>query len=307
MEENKYYSELTACISKLLEYTINEPILFKNIEQFLSPKPVLFANNDKELKALENNINKLIHALGAPFALIIHSEDQIDKNVYDEYGTAAISEIINCFHGCRYAVIKSHLMMIAKCWIEKKPEVIFSNKAEIEKYNDSYIEIIESRFWQETENSYIRLASFWDRVGQLLAFMFFNIRQYDREGFSSIFDKIHSNFYPIYSRLSTNESYKKLREFQTSEKQDGLKWLLKRRNILIHSLRLRKYHYDDPIPICIYNHLEDKLKNSLKPSSEKDEVGYLHTQLRQCAELLHAIIELSFLSIDLRLHVAVHE
>jgi hypothetical protein len=41
----------------------------------------------------------------------------------------------------------------------------------------------QGAFWEHAEAAYIRLYSFWDRVGQVLDFAFFNIRKFDQNGF----------------------------------------------------------------------------------------------------------------------------
>jgi len=86
-------------------------------------------------------------------------------------------------------------------------------------------------FWEHAEISYIRLASFWDRIGQFLDFVFFIIRQYKSDGFPSVMDRIHSNYMRLIPELASSSFWTELRKYQTSEKTDGFQWLVRRRNL----------------------------------------------------------------------------
>jgi hypothetical protein len=60
-----------------------------------------------------------------------------------------------------------------------------------------FIKQARSAFWEHAGAAYIRLYSFWDRVGQVLDFAFFNIRKFDQNGFTAVMDRVHSNVVPI--------------------------------------------------------------------------------------------------------------
>ena len=97
--------------------------------------------------------------------------------------------------------------MIAGWWLKNHPDVILPKNEGSEVLK----KIVSDRYWEEAEIAYIRLASYWDRVGQLLDFMYFNIRQYDREGFAAVIDKIQANYCPIYPEIRINYNYIRLR------------------------------------------------------------------------------------------------
>jgi hypothetical protein len=69
----------------------------------------------------------------------------------------------NYFTRCRAAVVGAHLSLIAKHAVDERPELI---QIEPEKVGPLR-ELMKDLSWQEAEVAYIRLASYWDRVGQL--------------------------------------------------------------------------------------------------------------------------------------------
>lgn len=152
--------------------------------------------------------------------------------------------------------------------------------------------VSEAAFWEHAETAYIRLASYWDRVGQLLDFAFFKIRQFERDGFSAVMDRIRTNVIQMNTNLGSSGSWKAIRSYQTSEKGDGLKWLLRRRNITVHSLHLRPANgpTDETAFKPMYNHLEEKLNARLAPGSPEEEVEQLHIHLTKAASLFREVI-----------------
>lgn len=171
------------------------------------------------------------------------------------------------------------------------------------------VDLLKDRLWEEIEISYIRQASYWDRVAQLLDFLFFNIRQFDRDGFSGVVDRIHSNYASILLQLSENASWTKLREYHMSEKSDGYKWLVRRRNLLVHSLHLRPVtdQIEDPVFTFAFNHLEEKVRKKLKPRDAHSEIEILHSQFNAMTELFGDVLTLCELALDAGLHLSIHK
>lgn len=305
MTEDAYYENLAQAIGEVLYFRLNEPILVAKFEEFMEPKPIQLASSDEDRKALNHSLQELSEALGSVPNTTISLSGDSNHTKYDEYGIATLDEIVNYFTRCRTAVVRAHLSLIAKHAVDEHPEFI---KIESQKVAPLR-ELMKDLFWEEAEVAYIRLASYCDRVGQLLDFMYFNVRQFDREGFASIIDKIHGNFYQIYPELRLCDAYKRLRSFQQSEQTDGLKWLVRRRNLLVHSLRLRKLHDDDSNIIFkfAFNYLEERYQHKLQPEDAADENKIMHLHLAKCAQLLPDVIELSKLALTLELHALAHK
>src|SRR5208282_2588821 len=99
----------------------------------------------------------------------------------------------------RSSICRTHMYLIGSGIIKQHPEVVnWPDDPEIRRI---FVSNVEGYFWEHAETSYIRLASFWDRVGQLLAFAFFNIRQYEHDVFSAVMDRISANFLPMSQRV----------------------------------------------------------------------------------------------------------
>jgi hypothetical protein len=302
--EDEYHEQLAKLWGGLLHFRVNEPILAARFEEFMDPKPV-YLSSGPDLEKLNASLRKLDRDLGGVPDRDAAVSPGGDRVKYDQYGTAVLDEMVNYFPRCRVSVVRAHLSMIAKWLLDKNPDVVQMPDTQRTAMN----ELLKDMFWEEAEAAFIRLASYWDRVGQLLDFMYFNIRQYDRDGFAAVMARIHSNYYPVYPELRISEAYQRLNAFQRSEAVDGLQWLLRRRNLLVHSVRLRQLHEPGPEQILefSYNHLEDRYRKRLQAQEPAEENRRLHAHLGKCAELLPDIIELSNLALRLRLHATVHQ
>ena len=109
-------------------------------------------------------------------------------------------------------------------------------------------------------------------------------------------DRINNNILPINSELKKSVDWFALRKYQTSESEDGFKWLLRRRNLIVHSLHLQPlvdFSADHELFDSAYNHLEEKLINKLKPGNAEEEIARLHLHLEAAASLFHYVLNLS--------------
>jgi hypothetical protein len=191
----------------------------------------------------------------------------------DNYPEAVMREAFAVFARARTSVLRAHLFM-AGCSLlaERSPD---NSDAEA-----LLVKMARGAFWEHAEAAYIRLYSFWDRVGQVLDYAFFNIRKFDQNGFTAVMDRIHSNAVPMDSRLKNSGSWKRLRAFQSSEQEDGLKWLLQRRNLVVHSLHLHPVQAgEEGVFKSQFNHLDAAHREKLRPREPVEEVTLLMGQL----------------------------
>jgi len=281
---------LTEMLGQVLSVTSNEAILLDNMEEFFEPKPASLIKNDADVRNLEDQLNQLASSLGGLPSIILVQDDK-PRPIYDTYPNAAIDEMLTSFHSCRRSVCKVQMLHIAFPFVKRFPQ--WAKPPQSKEDSQKLSRALERRFWEEIEIAFIRIASFWDRAGQLLAFSFFNIRQYERDGFSSVMDRVHKNFLPMDGALEGCREWAALWEFKNSEKPDGLKWLISRRNILIHSLHLRpspEEEVEDPIFASAYNHLEVAVHKKLKQDKPETELEYLHAHLKHAAEHLRRVV-----------------
>lgn len=283
---------LVQLLANTLSLVINELVLFPQAEEFLDPKPAEIVRSDEEKERLNRRVDELQRELGGAPRLILTKEGSAPPT-YDEYADAALNELLSFFHRCRRSVIRTHVHLIGLGSIDRYEHLLELPKDE--ELRQALESDLEERFWEHAETSYIRLASLWDRVGQLLDFVFFNIRQYERDGFASVMQRIRSNFVVMDDTLRKSSEWKRLWKYQKSERPDGLAWLVRRRNLLVHSLYLRapeNMHEEEPIFLSEYNHLEESVRKKLVPGSPKDEVAALHLHLESAARLIPSVIGL---------------
>jgi hypothetical protein len=187
-------------------------------------------------------------------------------------------EVFAVFSRARNSVVRAHLFMVGSSLLADEPSLM--GLPENSKATAQLIKLAQDAFWEHAEAAYIRLSSFWDRVGQVLDFAFFNIRKFDQNGFTAVVDRIHSNAVPMDNRLKYSGSWKRLRSFQASEQEDGLKWLLQRRNLLVHSLHLHPVEANDEgVFKSQFNHLDTAHREKLRPREPAEEVALLMGQL----------------------------
>ena len=161
-------------------------------------------------------------------------------------------------------------------------------------------EMTSEMFWEHAETSYIRLASFWDRVGQLLDFVFFNIRQYERDGFPRVLERIRANYVLQFSDIEKAASWTYLWDYGKSEQPDGFKWLTSRRNLLVHSIHLQALAAakESELYKSAFNHLDETARKKLKPDTPESELELLHEHLAAASVLFPAILGLCELGVN---------
>jgi len=103
--------------------------------------------------------------------------------------------------------------------------------------------------------------------------------------------------------MSTSEGWKAIRGYMDSERRNSLKWLLRRRNLLVHSVHLRSIKgdmYDSSLFAPEYDHLLEKIRTRLEPGSGSDEIRQLHAHLSSAARLFKHILGLCEIGVRLR-------
>jgi hypothetical protein len=282
-------------LGKLLDFETNFAVTEKQAEEYFKPKLAVLAANDEDIKKLNVRLSNLGKSLGAPPELFIYKNDKSEElGTYDTFPNSVLSEIISSFWKARRAISKSHLTFIAQQTLLTKPELISLKESDVRLY----ISPVIRRFWEQIEYAYIRLAAYWDRVGQLLDYVYFHIRQYENDGFTSVMEKIRTNIVPCYSVIENSKAFTNLRSFQKSEKEDGLVWLLRRRNLLIHRIgfsipqHIEEDTGDEILFYTKYNHFE-AVEEKLKQGNEQLELDWVHNHLIIICNLFPDVLDLA--------------
>lgn len=284
-KENKRYVKV---LSNAVTYVANEPLILAQYEavhegEFARLWP--YDNNDDQYS---KRMNRAVEHLGGPPDFYFLREDQ-EAPPADNYPDAIMREAIAVFFRARKSIQRAHMFMAGASLLGEHPD-LFEREAEA---NETLSRLAQDAFWEHAEAGYIRLHSFWDRIGQVLDFAFFNIRKFDQNGFTAVMDRIHSNAIPMDQRLKKSGCWKKLRTFQTSEKEDGLKWLLQRRNLIAHSLHLHPIETNDEgVFASQFNHLDTAHREKLRPRTPEEEVSILLEQLSLASSLFPSFLDL---------------
>jgi hypothetical protein len=284
----------------LLDRAIKDPYLLHRGSKCFSPSPTSLFSDELTEKRINEKLNRLYLKLGGvPEKFLIEQGAQITDR-FDEFVPCAINEMVSIFHRARTNVVKTHSVFVAYFIVTDAPSTLSSGLTQEQLVSLS--PSIKEEFWNCAEAAYIRLASLWDRAGQVLDYVFFNIRQFEHDGFPSVLDRVKANFSLLDNRFQTNQFWIAIKTYAYSEQVDGLKWLLRRRNLLIHSLHLgdRADRRSTDMQLqYYYNHLEESVRKKLAAMSPEDEMACLHTHLSVFATLLEPLCDLCLWGTDL--------
>lgn len=289
-EKGSQFQALVNAVS----YVANEPFVLAQFEGTASPGKYrkLWPNGNNG--EFNKRMDRVVEHLGGPLAAYLVREGQEPPTV-DNFPEAALREVVEVFARARKSVLRADLFRLGSSLLTDIPDLIdFPND---QNGQQIFIRQTQAAFWEHAEAAYIRLSSFWDRVGQMLNFTFFNIRKFDHDGFNSVMDRIHANVVRMDSRLAKSKSWERLRAFQRSAKDDGLKWLIERRNLIVHSLHLHPVREEEEgVLKSQFNHLDDAHREKLRPREPAEEIELMIGQLNKAAELFSdflAVVELS--------------
>ncbi len=292
LSDNARLDRFVESLSRALSHTVNEPILLNNLEEFLFPKPSKLYSSKEDGQNLQTRIDSIVERLGGAPEVIIQTIDG-SKPKYDTFQNAVMHELITSYQRCRKAICRAHLYFVGSGTLRTNPEFLKNLNPKSEEHK-TLMKYTKNAFWEHAELAYIKLVSYWDRVGQLLDSLFFNIRQYEKDGFPTVISRIRNNYIPLHKDLSVLLSWANLDAFSKSEKEDGMNWLSHRRNLIIHSLQLQPDHQnkDDAILDSEFNHLDKKLREKLSPGNTEEELNRLHSQLNSITSLFPDILTL---------------
>jgi len=286
-EDKKKYSErFFELCNGLLMAEFNSISFGIQLKDFFEPQLAELTTNKEEKDELDRKTSELIKSLGGVPDFLYGLKNE-PKPVFDTYVNSAIDEFFLSYQKAREAICRAHIKFIVNDIMGKHPEYIKK------KPPKNLVGYLENLYWDMVEISYIRLASYWDRAGQLLDYIFFNIRQYERDGFSAVIDRIHINVGRILPELLELEPWIDILKYRKAENPNGYKWLIRRRNLIIHSISLKNYEDykdDDELFESNYNHFDITIKKKLAPQKPEEELKQLLTQFNIATELFTKVI-----------------
>jgi hypothetical protein len=298
-EETPEQRQLVALVTQVISHVANEPLLLTRYEH---KQADTFARlwAEGSYKAISERLDKIvIHLGGPPRAYLLRDGESPPPE--DGFPGAALQEVLSVFQRARTSVIRAHMFHVGNRFIEETPGIMAPDP----KAEEALLKLSQEAFWEHAEAAYIRLSSYWDRVGQVLNFAFFNIRSFKQEGFQSVMDRIDANVAKMDAKFAKTGGWTRLRSFQTSAKEDCYKWLQERRNLVIHSLHLQPIAPNDDsrfdkinksdnntVFTSQFNHLDHAHREKLRPRDPNGEVALLMGQLGKAADLFNDLLAL---------------
>jgi hypothetical protein len=207
--ENKI-DRFASALTSLLSHSMNEDTTLLHMEEFFDPKPAALFYTDSEKDALQRLVDQFMRRfsrdIGGPRLIILPDDPDTatGKVRVKTYHISLVNEWFSYFQKCRRSVCRAHVYLITCEALDKHPEY-WSDMSQHERANRR--DLMERRFCDALEIATTRLSSYWDRVGQILDFVFFNICQYERDVFPSVLDRIKKNFIPTCPEIANSSAW----------------------------------------------------------------------------------------------------
>jgi len=287
-------------LSILFDRSMKEPLLLEKASEFFEPQPCRLFGSDADQKRINEKLAKLYGKLGGVPDVLIMVKGSQPSGTYDDFTWYSVQEMISVFKRARSSLTKVHATFVTY-WILHNGRKMIEGPM-TDEHLTAFEPFILDDFWEHAETAYIRLASMWDRAGQLLDYVFFNIRQFERDGFPTVVDRIKINFAALDKDLEKTEFWNQIKQYAYREQVDGLKWLLRRRNLLVHSLHLGEQHSlkKEQMDLQYYfNHLDEATRNRLGAMKPEEELAALHLHLTTFARLFEPLCDLCLWGVDL--------
>ncbi|MBI5169787.1 MAG: hypothetical protein HZA61_09890 [Candidatus Eisenbacteria bacterium] len=94
--------------------------------------------------------------------------------------------------------------------------------------------LVSAKFWESVATASLRLCAAYDRTAQLLAFIFFNVRKFDRDTYSGVIGQLTTNYAQEEQLFREQHGWRQIRATMAE-----VEALHSRRNALTHSSTLR--------------------------------------------------------------------
>ena len=223
-------------IADTMAHSAKEVLLLAQLEPTFDPQPADITGTEDQIRMLEQQAGRVVAALGGRPRLMVVVQDR-PKPRYDTYAAAAVDEAITMFHRARATVCRAHLHFIAGGVIERTPDLL--TWPSDERITAIMQRTAISQFWERAESAYVKFDLSGTDLGSCSTLHSSAFGGSERDGFPSVMERIHANHVPVHTELRESKSWVAVLAYQTSEKHEGLKWLLRRRNLIIHSIHLR--------------------------------------------------------------------
>lgn len=160
-------------------------------------------------------------------------------------------------------------------------------------------EAVTEAFYDTLEIAYVRLCGFWDRAAQLIGFVFFNVREFDRDVFGSVVEKVNVNVARGDPLFAEHPAWKELWSYARRQDEDGYQWLSSRRNQLSHSVSLpRRVRGAEGARTHRSDNIGRKIAEKVRPAEPSIEMGRVESQVRAMRIVGNSVVDLCMLGIE---------
>ena len=157
------------------------------------------------------------------------------------------------------------------------------------------LEVLREEMVEVLEDGCTRLCSYWDRAAQLLNFVFFNVREFDREVFATVLERLRKNYAASDDLFEQQEAWQSLWAYGNRRGESGFGWLSSRRNALMHSVLMPRYSLGDDLFAAVPgNNLGERLLSKVAPGSTSDELRRLDLHVLAMRDLHERVVDLCF-------------
>ncbi len=250
----------------------------------LQQVPCLGGPSDTVSEAIEDARSRLEIRLGAKKLVVWDRNEPRPVVRLDTFGSSAVDELIGGAIAFDRAMVCAHIQRTgSEVWAE-------SERGSGTRTDEARFQLVTGLLWEAVEVGYFRACAYWDRVGQLLEFIFFNVRDY-REGFSATIQRMKTNFesdeLPMQS-LAGCDHWQYLKKFRNRRHEN----LTSKRNVIAHRRGASSCRVEDS-PSERDNYFDHLNATAGKFTNLDSEICFLNDHVKEAWEALPHVLELS--------------
>ncbi len=146
---------------------------------------------------------------------------------------------------------------------------------------------VVSAFWRNAVQACVNLCGTYDRIAQMLVYVFFNERMWDRRTLVEVLQRLDRNYAKSEPLFAAHAAWGELRKHQ-----EPMERTYARRDALVHSASFTRA--GNPIGPAV----KEQWGRELKPTREVDEVAWLEEEARRVTEVFLAALDLCHFGLD---------
>lgn len=159
-----------------------------------------------------------------------------------------------------------------------------------------YFRVLEPEFWESVANAIMRLCAAYDRTAQLLSYVFFNVRVFDRDTFMPVTERLKKNYVKEDPLFRAQDAWRII-----DGTKSGIEVLQSRRNALTHSTTFRAsgvWYPEVALAKRARTTLERGRAEALRQQSPESEMHYLKVEAGRLLDVQQAALSLCHFGLE---------